>query len=375
MKKRAAALAAAMCILLTGCAESSRKKPIKVNYSGMFKPNAAAPAAESSAANDGDDSAEENAITQNAHANAASPKSEPNASSAKQEGSSGKSVEKYANGAKQQAGSANVGTQSGAQNNASGNAQSNAKSTAPAIAPAPSPAPKASAPQPQANAAKAAESSGIQSRSGVYNSASDVASIPLGDVCYIPYKVVMPETPAKPADPDNSSDQDEPKNVKIPTKYDYGYRVIFRTPTDTYLLAMSPYKQCHWNEITDVLTELENEFEPTVTMVGAPSVNDLRDIAESGVYLTNKFDMWTSTPVTEGSAKAYYCNSKGAYYATQGVSRNCGLCAIIKVSTSQNNAELLSTAYEGYNDFKARLEAEETQYTQAKQNKQNSAAG
>lgn len=149
------------------------------------------------------------------------------------------------------------------------------------------------------------------------------------------------------------------------TKYDYGYRVVFRTNTDTYLLGIFPHDLCEWNEVNDVCREIENKFESDCQMVGAPSLEDLEYFTKCGIYLPGQYEMWTSTPISEQGNKAYYRNQKGAFYSTRSKSEKCGVCAIIRVSAPQDDPELLSSFLPDYEETKARLEAEEAQYKQS----------
>ena len=179
----------------------------------------------------------------------------------------------------------------------------------------------------------------LQTKAAALN--QDIANTPIGDICFIQYKA---------------------KNTKKNDRYCYGYRVIFRTETDTYLLGTSPYKFCKWDDINSICRELEDMIETDCQMVGVPSLNDLELLDESQVYLPGRFEMWTSTPVSQDSSRAYYRNSKGSYRAVKEASKKSGVCAIIKVSIPQNDETLLSTSWSNYEELKSLLEAEEEQY-------------
>ncbi len=143
-------------------------------------------------------------------------------------------------------------------------------------------------------------------------------------------------------------------------KYDHGYRVVFKTETDTYLLGIFPHDNCKWNEANDMCREIESLIEADCQMVGIPSLEDLRYFTDCGIYLSGQYDMWTSTSASPNNA--YYRNNKGAFYSTRSKSKDCGVCAIIRISAPQDDASLLSSALPNYEEAKARLEAEEEQY-------------
>lgn len=178
-------------------------------------------------------------------------------------------------------------------------------------------------------------------RIGVPTDNQEIANAPIDEVCYLPYKVTDPE-------------KDE--------AFSHGYRVIFRTETDTYLLGNYPYKFCKWDDITLVCQEIENLLETECQMVGVLSQNDLELLSEAGIYIPGQFEMWTSTPVTEVSTKVYFRNSNGSFLASKDKSKESGVCALIRVSTVQNDEALLSTALPNYEAIKAQFEAEEEQY-------------
>lgn len=179
----------------------------------------------------------------------------------------------------------------------------------------------------------------LQNKAAPFN--QDVANTPIDEICFIPYKA---------------------KNPKKKEKFYYGYRVIFRTETDTYLLGTAPYKSCKWEDISSICQELEDFIEIDCQMIGVPSFDDLELLEESQIYIPGRFEMWTSTPTSPGSTKAYYRNSKGSHRAERDMSKKSGVCAIIKVSTSQNDEELLSTSWTNYEELKSQLESEEEQY-------------
>ncbi len=191
-----------------------------------------------------------------------------------------------------------------------------------------------------------------QTKAASFN--QDIANTPIDDICYITYKA------------------DSPKKKET---Y-HSYRVIFRTETDTYLLGTSPYKSCKWDKINSVCREIgnriyinyqmigvspleiENGIDINYQVIGVPSLKDFELLDESGIYIPGQFEMWTSTLVSSESDKAYYRNSKGSYLATKSVSKKSGVCAIIKVSTTQNDESLLSTSWANYEELKSQLESE-----------------
>lgn len=165
----------------------------------------------------------------------------------------------------------------------------------------------------------------------------DIASIPIGGLFYVPYT-------------DN---------------YTHCYKVVFRTTTDTYLMGMYSYKTCEWKDITAVCKNLESEILIDCNMVGAPSLEDLKTFIDSEVFIPATTDFWTTTPTKPNSAAVKIRNTKGSNSAELLKTEKCGICAIIRVSTSQNEKELLSSSYlipNEFNGLKARLEFEESQY-------------
>lgn len=144
--------------------------------------------------------------------------------------------------------------------------------------------------------------------------------------------------------------------------YDYGYRVVFRTETDTYLLGIFPYDECEWNNVNDICLEISSRFKSDVQMVGVPSLEDLQYFTKCGIYLSGQYEMWTSTPTSATGTKAYYRNEKGAFYSTKDKSKKCGVCAIIRINSPQNNEDLISSFLPDYEETKSRLEEEENQY-------------
>lgn len=178
-------------------------------------------------------------------------------------------------------------------------------------------------------------------RIGVPTDNQEIANAPIDEVCYLPYKVTDPEKDKA---------------------FSHGYRVIFRTETDTYLLGNYPYKLCKWDDINLVCQEIESLIETECQMVGILSQNDLELLSEAGIYIPGQFEMWTSTPVTETSSNVYYRNSKGSFRASKDKSKESGVCALIRVSTVQNDETLLSTALPNYEVIKAQFETEEAQY-------------
>lgn len=195
------------------------------------------------------------------------------------------------------------------------------------------------APATQAN--ESTTQSNALPRIGVPTDNQEIANAPIDEVCYLPYKVTDPK-------------KDE--------AFSHGYRVIFRTETDTYLLGNYPYKFCKWDDITLVCQEIESLLETECQMVGVLSQSDLELLSKAGIYIPGQFEMWTSTPVTEVSTKVYFRNSNGSFLASKDKSKESGVCALIRVSTVQNDEALLSTALPTYEAIKAQFEAEEEQY-------------
>lgn len=362
MKKILAALVAALCALLSGCAlGSGNKKPISVSYEDMFKPNVA--------------SAKTETVT--GEANAAAPASESEEAPATS--SSGNST-----------GSGNSGrtetkTKTAEAQSPTATAQSSTQSS--------TSTPGSSTPQD----ATRAETSDAQNTSqstapirkptGANATGKDPAAVALGGICYLSYKV--PETPvneeSKPSTDSNTSDTSDTSQTattprKAPTKYDYGYRVVFRTSSETYLMGVSPYKNCKWKDLNSVCAEIGEKLETECEIVGAPSLEDLQMFAEAGIYFPEKHEFWTSTLTAENGSKAYYRAKNGAFYSTKSISKTSGACVIIKVKTSQSDAELLSNNRPNFDALKTQLEKEAAAFKEAQNNNNsnnsdNSASG
>ena len=137
---------------------------------------------------------------------------------------------------------------------------------------------------------------------------------------------------------------------------------MFRTETDTYLLGTVPYDSCKWKEVNDMCLKIGELIEADCQMVGIPSFDDLRYFTDCGIYLPGRYEMWTRTPATPDGKKMYFRNEKGAFYSTKSQTQSCGVCAIIRITSPQNDPELLSSSLDNYAEAKARLEAEEEQY-------------
>lgn len=173
----------------------------------------------------------------------------------------------------------------------------------------------------------------------------EIANTPIGGTCYIPYNETI--------------------NGK---RYLHPYQVVFRTETDTYLLGLFPYKNCSWNLANTICQELENNISIDCNMVGVPSSEDIEFFYDNGSAIPVTMEMWTNTASSPTASKACFRNSKGSYYSTKNKSDECGLCALIKVSTPQNDNSLLSKSYcsqEEYNAQKTQLELEESEYNLA----------
>lgn len=167
----------------------------------------------------------------------------------------------------------------------------------------------------------------------------EIANKPIGTTCYIPYSEII--------------------NGK---RYCHPYQVVFRTETDTYLLGIYPYKTCSWNRANDVCQELKDNISIDCNMVGMPSREDIKLFYENNAAVPTTMETWTRTPSSEKNVGVYYRNSKGSYSSVKSKSDECGLCVLIRVSTSQSDEKLLSTSCKGYNAIKQQLELEESEY-------------
>ncbi len=168
---------------------------------------------------------------------------------------------------------------------------------------------------------------------------------------------ILTDTEIKKADVDKMTSKRAEETI-----YDHGYKVVFRTDTDTYLLGTFPHDMCEWNDVNNMCREIEGLIDADCQMVGIPSLDDLKYFTKCGIYLPGQYEMWTSTPTSPQSSKAYYRNKKGAFYSTRSMTEKCGVCAIIRVSAPQDDPDLLSDFLPDYEETKARLEAEEEQY-------------
>lgn len=344
MKKTTAALLAVICALFTGCSldSGSDRKPISVPYSAMINPK--------SAPSDQDETVTEQANAQKQAAAAAEPATD--ASSAQQSSAA-------------QSGVTPAPTPTPAPSSTSSN---ESKPASPQEKPASSQAPAKTETSNTESEPKLVlvtpTKTPDKTTAGAVN--KDIASTPLGGICYLPYK---PDEPVETSEPDKttsgesgSESNSEPKKKKEKTKYDYGYRVVFRTSSETYLMGVTPYKSCKWDDIGKICKEIEDKLETECEMLGAPSLEDLKMFTEAGIYFPERHEIWTSTLTAEKGFKAYYRNTKGTFYSTRSTSDICGVCVIIKVKTSQSNSELLSNSQPNFNELKSRLEKEAEAY-------------
>lgn len=367
MKKTTAAqiaIIAALCVVLSGCALGSSgkspKKPISVSYEDMFKPKT--------------DSAKTETVT--GQANAAAPDEAPaeEAPAALDSGNpaspanSAKSASENKTEIKSKTAEAQSPTQSAA------SVQSSSQTAAAQKA---APAARASG---NTSSAASEYTEPIRMPTGANATGKDPAAVALGGVCYLPHKVPEPAVEeSKPTTDSNTSDTSDTtsnsykKPVKEPTKYDYGYRVVFRTSSETYLMSVTPYKTCTWDDLNRVCAEIGEKLETECEVVGAPSQEDLKMFTEAGIYFPEKHEFWTSTLTAEKGHKAYYRSSNGTFNSTKSTSLTSGACVIVKVKTSQSNAELLSNSRPNFDALKAQLEKEAATFKEA-QNKSNSNA-
>lgn len=374
MKKKIAALLAALCALLSGCSlrGSGDKTSISVPYEEMLKPKTA--------------SAKTETVT--GQANAAAPSEEAPAEGAPEASVNSTSSASPTNSAKS-AGSAKSSSagksetktktaeaQSPTQGAASvqGSSQTAAESK-PAAAQKAARAETSNSQNPENSQSTAP----IRMPTGANATGKDPAAVALGGVCYLPYKV--PEPPAEESKPstdsgtesDTTSDSYK-KPVKAPTKYDYGYRVVFRTSSETYLLGVTPYKSCTWDDLNSVCLEVGEKLETECEVVGAPSFEDLKMFTEAGIYFPEKHEFWTSTLTAEKGHKAYYRSSNGTFNSAKSTSLTSGACVLIKVKTSQSNSELLSNSRPNFDALKAQLEKEAADFKAAQSNSGNNSA-
>lgn len=370
MKKKSAALLAVLCALLSGCSLSGSgdRKPISVPYEEMIKPKTA--------------SAKTETVT--GQANAAAPSEEApseGAPAASVNSTSPASPANSTNSAKSaRAEKSEIKSKTAEAQSPTATAQSSAQT--PASTPAGSTPQKAARAGENTSSAASEYTAPIRMPTGANATGKDPAAVALGGVCYLSYKV--PEPPVEESKPstdsgtesgtesDTSSDSYK-KPVKVPTKYDYGYRVVFRTSSETYLMSVTPYKNCTWDDLNSVCAEIGEKLETECEVVGAPSFEDLKMFTEAGIYFPEKHEFWTSTLTAEKGHKAYYRSSNGTFYSTKSTSMTSGACAIIKVKTSQSNAELLSNSRPNFDALKAQLEKEAAAFKEA-QNKSNSNA-
>lgn len=358
MKTKYIISAAVACLLLTGCAATESHSP-NVQYSDLFNPKnasnaspqmngingkAAAPTADNTAETDEDRAAATNggsAVSVSRSANAAA-----NGNDTSDSG------DRYVLGPEDEptaiADTPNV--------KASSNENTSAAETTP-------------------NTGSDASSKKINNprpASVIYTDSQAVADLQFGDICYFAYKTAdkdMTESEDTTDNENNSENEDEQEDgdkqeskPKPQIKYDHGYRVVFRTNTDTYLLGISPYGQCSWDDVNDTCLKISDLIEADCQMVGIPSLEDLQYFTDCGIYLPGQYEMWTSTLANTKGNKVYFRNKKGAFYSTKSKTDRCGVCAIIRISSPKNDPELLSSSLSNYEEAKARLEAEEEQY-------------
>lgn len=372
MKKKSAALLAVLCALLSGCSLSGSgdKKPISVPYEEMIKPKPASAETETVTGQANAAAPSEEAPSEGAPAasvNSASPASPANSANSAKSPSAEKSE------IKSKTAEAQSPTQSAA--SVQGSSQTAAESK-------PAAAQKAARAGENTSSAASEYTAPIRMPTGANATGKDPAAVALGGVCYLSYKV--PEPPVEESKPstdsgtesgtesDTSSDSYK-KPVKAPTKYDYGYRVVFRTSSETYLMSVTPYKNCTWDDLNSVCLEVGEKLETECEVVGAPSFEDLKMFTEAGIYFPEKHEFWTSSLTAEKGHKAYYRSSNGTFNSTKSTSLTSGACVMIKVKTSQSNAELLSNSRPNFDALKAQLEKEAAAFKEA-QNKSNSNA-
>lgn len=356
MKTKHIISAAVACILLTGCAATESNSP-NVRYSGLFAPNNASSRVEgingkAAAPGSDDDGTDADVYV--------SPDEDPSVT-----------VSRSANAAAADTDTSDsddiyVGPEDGADSSAAAPDENTSSSGAAA--------PTVTAP----NAGSDTSTIKINNprpASVIFTDAQAVADLQFGDICYFAYDTGDEELTEsdEASEPEDSSeteeDQEDSDNnitkVRPKTKYDYGYKVIFRTNTDTYLLGITPYGQCKWDDVNDMCRKISDLIEADCSMVGIPSLEDLQYLTDCGIYLPGQYEMWTSTPANPKGNKVYFRNKKGAFYSTKSKTDTCGVCAIIRISTTQNDPELLSSSLSNYEEAKARLEAEEEQYNSA----------
>lgn len=347
------AIMAALCALLSGCSlgGSENKKPISVSYSAMFTPKSA-PETENE--------------TVTGHANAA-----PAAESAES-----KQAAEETPAVKVPAPSPSSGNSSDSGKTATKTKTAEAQSpsaTAQSSTQAPASTPAGSTPQKAARAGENTSSTAseytepIRMPTGANATGKDPAAVALGGICYLPYKVPEPAVEESKPSTDSGTESDNtsqtaPKPPKVPTKYDYGYRVVFRTSSETYLMGITPYKNCTWDKLNSVCAEIGEKLETDCEIVGAPSLEDLKMFTEAGIYFPEKHEFWTSTLTAENGYRAYYRSKNGTFYSTKSTSMTSGACVIIKVKTSQSNSELLSNSQPNFAELKAQLEKEAEAY-------------
>lgn len=303
---------AAACLLLAGCDED-KDDPTEVRYSDLFDHNAASSSVVSTARGLWDNYYPATSDVESAVSSS---------SSAQQQGNNGNTQRPTVDGVVSPPNRpSNTST---AASSSSTSEASSVQSSAGTSTPHEPPPPTIGDPNPT---------------SVIYTDNQAVANLPLGDICYFPYK-----------------------NDTEKTKYDHGYKVVFRTGSDTYLLGIFPHGECKWNDVNDMCGEIADLLEADCQMVGAPSLEDLEYFNDCGIYFPGGYEMWTTTLAGSGDNTVYFRNRKGAFYSTKEKSQKCGVCALIKVSAPQNDAELLSSFMPNYEETAARLQAEEEQY-------------
>lgn len=356
MKKKHLISTLIACLLLTGCAADGSRNSPKVNFSDMFQPKASKSEVvqENRVSGEAASPLEESVIvTDDTNAVGEVRESAPSISSKDGLTVSKSRTAKAAPGGADQTqnngSQTNNNTVSGSQNNAgqpTGNETSNT-STSTSVSVIDNRNPK----------------------SIFYTDAQAVADLSLGDICYFSYKTEDEEIPSdNTSETEDETEEDEGAekvNKRPKPKYNYGYRVVFRTESDTYLLGITPYDHCKWDDVNDMCLKIADQIEAECEMVGIPSFDDLRYFTDRGIYLPGKYEMWTQSPATPDGKKVYYRNEKGAFYSTKSKTQSSGVCALIKISASQNDSELLSSSLADYDEAKTRLEAEEEQFKAA----------
>lgn len=357
MKKKQLISALITCLLLTGCASNKHTAP-KVNYSGLFQPKASS-----------GEAVQENKVNAGAAAYA-----EDNGNFSDEPFSDDtEAVSDVDTGNKSSSGDLTVGKTRTAKAAPGGNDQTADETADNGANEDNANSDNETAQSPDDTTSDTQANTPVKTvdnrdpKSVIYADAQTVAELSFGDICYFPYKTGdedKQENNSEDETDDDTEDEETSKEeyVSKKMKYDYGYRVVFRTETDTYLLGTFPYDYCVWDDVNDVCLTIEGLIEADCQMVGIPSFEDLKYFIDCGIVIPGQYEMWTSTRVNPEGNNIYYRNKKGAIYSTKNKTQKCGVCAMIKVSTTQNDPELLSSSWSYYDEVKARLEAEEEQY-------------